>query len=151
MVIASSIGKEAGAFYRNGARSYLEYKELIVADNKYFYDIIPAIVNLAFSIELAAKSFIDEDKRPRGKEGHNLYLLVSLIEEPIQSLIIDTVMQITKFDKKEVWQYLELNKYAFNEWRYYYQDGKNVNVSFLYDFATVINKLVENINSKLKV
>ena len=29
-------------------------------------------MNLAFSIELAAKSFIDENRRPRGKEGHNL-------------------------------------------------------------------------------
>lgn len=151
MVIASSIGKEAVAFYKSGARSYLENTKLIVTDNMYFYNLIPAIVNLAFSIELAAKSFIDENRRPRGKEGHNLQLLVSLIEEPIQGVIIDAVMQVTKLDKEDVWRFLDKNKYAFVEWRYYYQDGKNVDISFLYEFATVMNNLVNNVNSKLQV
>lgn len=151
MVIASSIGKEAVAFYKSGARSYLEYTKLIAMNNEYFYDLIPAIVNLAFSIELAAKSFIDESRRPRRKEGHNLHLLVSLIEEPIQGVIIDAIMQVTKLDKKEIWKFLDKNKYAFIEWRYYYQDGKNVDISFLYEFATVMNNLVNNVNSKLQV
>lgn len=75
--------------------------------------------------------------------------IVSLIEEPIQGVIIDAVMQVTKLDKEDVWQFLDKNKYAFVEWRYYYQDGKNVDISFLYEFATVMNNLVNNVNSKL--
>ena len=43
---------------------------------------------------------------------------------------------------EEFWSYIERNKLAFEDWRYYYQRGETVDINFLYDLATVLKKLL---------
>ena len=58
VVIDYKIANEAMAFFDIGEREYRNHMKL--KDDKDIYAMIPAIVNLAFSIELFLKSVLDE-------------------------------------------------------------------------------------------
>ena len=47
------------------------------------------------------------------------------------------------FNEKTFGEYLDRNKEAFEDWRYYYQRGKTVDITFLYDMATVTTNFVK--------
>ena len=60
--IMLKVGNAALAFYEVGKKEYLANIGNIASNpENCFYRLLPAIVNLAFSIELSFKTFINED------------------------------------------------------------------------------------------
>ncbi|MCM1256950.1 MAG: hypothetical protein NC307_03770 [Roseburia sp.] len=123
------IANEAMAFFEVGEREYRSQSK--ITNEKDMYSIIPAMVNLGFSIELFLKSMLDEKVR-----GHDLKKLFCQIPNNEQNIILQltvTHMQTWGFpcDEESFWNYLEKNKLVFEEWRYLYQRGKSVNMVFL--------------------
>lgn len=147
--IKYSILDEAIAFYNTG--SYLLSNiESYKSDTKtVFYNTIVAVVNISFSIELFIKSYIE------GVKTHDLKLLFENLDNSLKELFISaTVTKISRrdksFNKTKFYECLEQNKDTFENWRYYYQKGKNVNVSFLYELATVLKDFSLKIGNALK-
>ncbi len=142
-----SVGKEMQAFYQVGKREYEQNISKLKDDPNVFYNLLPAIVNLAFSIELALKTFLKSEDVPKGKDGHNLFLLFNKLDGWLQPLLIDAVRKNQAFiDMSDdlFGEYLDRNKDAFQNWRYYYEIGGSVDITFLYVLATVLYKLVNN-------
>ena len=145
--IMMKVGNEALAFYEVGAREYLTCIEHIASDpENYFYRLIPAIVNLAFSIELSFKTFINEVDAKKCR--HDLQKLLESVGNPIKDLLVEAVVAKMKqydpaFNEESFWVYLDRNKEAFEDWRYYYQRGNIANITFLYEMATVMINVVK--------
>ena len=111
-----------------------------------FYRLLPAIVNLAFSIELSFKTFINEDDAKKCK--HDLQKLFEKVGSPVKDVLMAAVISQMQhhdatFNEKTFGEYLDRNKEAFEDWRYYYQRGKTVDITFLYDMATVTTNFVK--------
>ena len=110
--------------------------------------MIPAIVNLAFSIELSFKTFINEIDAKKCR--HDLQKLLEHVGNPVKDILVEAVIAEMKqcdaaFNEESFWAYLDRNKEAFEDWRYYYQRGKIVDITFLYDMATVMINVVKGI------
>ena len=108
--------------------------------------VAPAIVNLAFSIELSFKTFINEDDAKKCK--HDLQKLFEKVGSPVKDVLMAAVISQMQhhdatFNEKTFGEYLDRNKEAFEDWRYYYQRGKTVDITFLYDMATVTTNFVK--------
>lgn len=145
-IIRMKIANEAIAFYDVGSREYSSHISALAANpQENFYKILPAIVNLSFSIELFLKAFLkDEDGR---RLKHNLKALLENWGEPEKSLIITAVLTRmqqynSSFSETMFWEHMDANKFAFEDWRYYYQRGNHVNITFLYVFSTVLRDFV---------
>lgn len=90
--------------------------------------------------------YISDDKIDKRK-GHNLRYLMELWEGPEEPVIIEAM--IAQFSQhgiqvndRQFWDMLERNKEAFQDWRYYYQRGGTVDITFLcYDVAIVLNNM----------
>lgn len=151
--IMMKVGNEAIAFYDVGKREYNDNIGKVKANAEgSFYRLIPAIVNLAFSIELSLKTFIDETEAK--KCSHDLRRLFEKIGGSIQEALMRAIItqfsqHSTQFDEAVFWEYLDRNKNAFEDWRYYYQRGDVVDITFLYDMATVLKNFVEQIKEQL--
>ena len=147
--IMMKVGNEALAFYEVGAREYLTCIKNVASDpENYFYRLIPAIVNLAFSIELSFKTFINEIDAKKCR--HDLQKLLEHVGNPVKDILVEAVIAEMKqcdaaFNEESFWAYLDQNKEAFEDWRYYYQRGKIVDITFLYDMATVMINVVKGI------
>lgn len=142
-IIRMQIAYEGFAFYDIGKQVYLSHiNNLIKNPQEYFYKILPAIVNLSFSIELFLKSFLkDEDGR---KLRHDLEKLLRHWGDLEKTIIINAIVEQMKqydtdFNEEKFWKYMDRNKFAFEKWRYYYQRGDHVDITFLYVVATVLN------------
>ena len=142
-IIRMQIANEALAFYDIGSKEYLTHMPAFLSDPQDgFYKILPVIVNLAFSIELFLKSFL-KDAVGR-KFRHNLKLLFESLDDPERGIIITTMLsRMSKhdsdFNETKFWEYMERNKFAFEDWRYYYQRGRQVDITFLFVLATALN------------
>ena len=82
-------------------------------------------------------------------------MLFENLDNSLKELFISaTVTKISRrdksFNKTKFYECLEQNKDTFENWRYYYQKGKNVNVSFLYELATVLKEFSLKIGNALK-
>ncbi len=142
---------EAMAFYKVGSNIYNVCINKIQNNhnisNEDFYKLITAVVNLALSIELFIKSYIGDVYK------HDLKELFEQLDNSIQQAIIEAMIMLynqrnMKFNEDSFWEYLERNKNAFINWRYYYQNGKNVDITFLNDFATILYNLSSKIKQK---
>ena len=135
------------AFYEVGKKEYLANIGNIASNpENCFYRLLPAIVNLAFSIELSFKTFINEDDAKKCK--HDLQKLFEKVGSPVKDVLMAAVISQMQhhdatFNEKTFGEYLDRNKEAFEDWRYYYQRGKTVDITFLYDMATVTTNFVK--------
>ena len=141
------VGNAALAFYEVGKKEYRANIGNIASNpENCFYRLLPAIVNLAFSIELSFKTFINEDDAKKCK--HDLQKLFEKVGSPVKDVLMAAVISQMQhhdatFNEKTFGEYLDRNKEAFEDWRYYYQRGKTVDITFLYDMATVTTNFVK--------
>ena len=151
--VMMKVGNEALAFYKVGKKAYNDnIKKINNNPEEAVYGLIVAIVNLAFSIELCLKTFIDETESKKCK--HDLKKLFNMIDETYQKELIKAIIkQFSQFgsviDEQTFWEYLDNNKNAFEHWRYYYQNNDNADVTFLYSMATVLKNFVSKIKEGL--
>lgn len=140
MKIEPRIANEATAFFNLGKQEYLKHGNSINTE-KDAYTFIPIIVNLAFSIELFLKSMLENPW------GHDLDDLFMKINDNERNAILQlTIKQVQKlepdFKESDFWDCLERNKVAFEDWRYFYQRGKNADIFFLLSFATALHNII---------
>ena len=102
-------------------------------------ELVPAIVCIAFSIEIGLKAILNaEGKRV---SGHNFQPLFDSISEECRTLIVrNTGYESTRFHSE-----LTDASNAFVEWRYIYESNqdKSASVQFLMLFAHAIHKVAD--------
>ncbi len=140
MKIEPRITNEATAFFNLGKQEYLKHGNSINAE-KDAYIFIPIIVNLAFSIELFLKSMLENPW------GHDLEKLFMKINDNERNAILQlTIKQAQQYEpdfkESDFWDSLKRNKVAFEDWRYFYQRGKNADIFFLLSFATALHNIL---------
>ena len=140
MKIDPRIANEATAFFNLGKQEYLKHGDSMNSE-KDIYTFIPIIVNLAFSIELFLKSMLDNVR------GHDLEILFSKIDDNERNAILQlTIKQVQQlepdFQEADFWDCLRRNKVAFEDWRYFYQRGKNADIFFLLSFSTALHNII---------
>ncbi len=140
MKVDPRIVNEATAFFNLGKQEYLKHRNSINTEED-AYTFIPIIVNLAFSIELFLKSMLDS---PWGHDLEKLYMQIDDNEkDAILQLTIKQAQQLEPdFKESDFWDSLRRNKLAFEDWRYFYQRGKNANIFFLLSFATALHNIL---------
>ena len=95
---------------------------------------------------MSFKTFINEDDAKKCK--HDLQKLFEKVGSPVKDVLMAAVISQMQhhdatFNEKTFGEYLDRNKEAFEDWRYYYQRGKTVDITFLYDMATVTTNFVK--------
>lgn len=140
MKIDTRIVNEATAFFNLGKQEYLKHGNSINAEED-AYIIIPIIVNLAFSIELFLKSMLEN---PWGHDLEKLFMKINDNERnAILQLTIKQAQQLEPdFKESDFWDSLKRNKVAFEDWRYFYQRGKNADIFFLLSLATALHNIL---------
>lgn len=140
MKVDPRIVNEATAFFNLGKQEYLKQGNSINTEED-AYTFIPIIVNLAFSIELFLKSMLDS---PWGHDLEKLFMQIDDNEKKaILQLTIKQAQQLEPdFKESDFWDSLRRNKLAFEDWRYFYQRGKNANIFFLLSFATALHNIL---------
>lgn len=103
------------------------------------YWFIPSIVNMAFACELYLKALLaDGDNEMR---GHNLYELFKNLPEKIRLKITNSV---AFYGDDEFMQQLEIHKYIFQDWRYFYEHkSTSVDLIFLERLAVTLHDIAE--------
>ena len=151
--IMLKVGNEALAFFDVGKREYLANIENIALNpENSFYQLLPAIVNLAFSIELSFKALINETDAKKCR--HDLRKLFEKVGSPVKDILMKAIISKMQnydaaFNEDAFWEHLERNKEAFEDWRYYYQRGRAVDITFLYNMATVTTNFVRTLKTAL--
>ena len=125
----------ASAFKKSAERS-LEQRPSPNGQIEFF--IVPAVVNLAFSIELYLKFLLAKNETPDSTD-HNLSKLFDLLDSTIQQEIID----LTDYDKDEFKSLLRKHAKAFVEWRYMHE--RNVSINAYLEFMRKLADCVESI------
>ena len=140
MKVDPRIVNEATAFFNLGKQEYLKHGNSINTEED-AYTFIPIIVNLAFSIELFLKSMLDS---PWGHDLEKLFMQIDDNEKnAILQLTIKQAQQLEPdFKESDFGDSLRRNKLAFEDWRYFYQRGKNANIFFLLSFATALHNIL---------
>ncbi len=140
MKVDPRIVNEATAFFNLGKQEYLKHGNSINTEED-AHTFIPIIVNLAFSIELFLKSMLDS---PWGHDLEKLFMQIDDNEKnAILQLTIKQAQQLEPdFKESDFWDSLRRNKLAFEDWRYFYQRGKNANIFFLLSFATALHNIL---------
>lgn len=140
MKIDPRMANEAMAFFNVGKQEYLKHGNNIDTEED-VYAIIPVIVNLAFSIELFLKCMLEKS---RGHDLEELYMKVD--DKERNAILLLTIKQAQQlepdFNESDFWDCLKRNKVAFEDWRYFYQRGKNANIFFLLSFATALHNII---------
>lgn len=149
--IRNIINYEARAFFEIAEKEYRTYSidltNLKVDD---FYKIIPVIVNLALSIELYLKGFQVHAR------GHDLEALFFSSPDWLQKSVVNAYIvsqnqldNDKKISDNDFYRLLKVNAKAFEDWRYFYERGSDVNVGFLYTLAKILNNLYSTINGMI--
>ena len=99
--------------------------------------IVPAVVNLAFSIELYLKFLLTKNKKQC--RGHKLLDLFNSLDSTVKQEII----KLTEYDEEEFKILLSKHTEAFVEWRYFYERNENINVNI--EFMKKLIDCVESI------
>ena len=123
----------ASAFKKSAERS-LEKRPLPNGQFESF--MVPAVVNLAFSIELYLKFLLAKNKTPH--RGHKLLDLFDSLDSTIKQEIID----LTNYDKDEFELLLSKHTEAFVEWRYIHEKNVSINVDLKF-----MRKLIDCVES----
>jgi HEPN domain-containing protein len=127
----------ASAFKKSAERS-LEQRQFSNGQIEFF--IVPAVVNLAFSIELYLKFLLAKNKTLRW--GHNLLDLFNSLDSKIQQEIID----LTDYDKDEFESLLSKHTEAFHDWRYIHEKinkRKDVDLKFMKKLIDCVESIVD--------
>ena len=130
-----SLRNNASAFKKSAERS-LEQRQLTNGQIESY--VVPAIVNLAFSIELYLKFLLLAEKKTL-KKTHRLLDLFNLLDSTTKQKIIN----LTKYDKDEFESLLSKHTEAFEDWRYIYE--KNESISANMEFMKKLVDCVESI------
>ena len=102
--------------------------------------IVPAVVNLAFSIELYLKFLLA--KKGKTRKTHALLDLFNSLDSTIQQEIID----LADYDKDEFELLLSKHTEAFVEWRYIHERNVSINVDLkfmrklIYCVESIVNQ-----------
>ena len=125
----------ASAFKKSAERN-LEQRPLTNGKIEFF--IVPAIVNLAFSVELYLKFLLGNNKTPIKK--HELLDLFNMLDPSMKQDII----KLTRYDISEFELLLKEHSTAFVEWRYLHESNtcKRVNLEFIIELANSIESIV---------
>lgn len=123
----------ASAFKKSAERS-LEQRPLPNGQIESF--IVPAVVNLAFSIELYLKFLLAKNKTT--KRRHELLDLFNLLDPSIKQDII----KLTNYNKDEFEVLLKKHSEAFREWRYIHESNESIGADLEF-----MRKLVECVES----
>jgi hypothetical protein len=90
----------------------------------------PAIVMLAFSIELGLKAIIKSESG-QDTRGHKIDELFKSLVQDSKNTITSEVCNQLKISDNEFAQLLTANATAFIDWRYFYENTRNANYKFL--------------------
>jgi HEPN domain-containing protein len=123
----------ASAFKKSAERS-LEQRPFPNGQIEFF--IVPAVVNLAFSIELYLKFLLAKNETP--SRGHKLLALFDSLDSTIKQEIID----LSDYDKDEFESLLSKHTEAFVEWRYVHERNVSINVDLKF-----MRKLIDCVES----
>ena len=152
-MIRMQIANSAFSFFEMGEKAYNEALNKAETDSEAaFYGLLPSIVNLSLSIELFIKSFLEAKREYR---IHDLKKLYDAWEGPEKAVIQQAIVQEfakyrPDFDDNKFVIFLENNKEAFEDWRYYYERGKSADPTFLYCMAKVLNEFAYRCKDALK-
>lgn len=124
----------AGAFKKSAERS-LEQRPSPNGQIESF--IVPAVVNLAFSIELYLKFLLAKNETP--SRGHKLLALFDSLDSTTKQEIID----LTNYDKDEFESLLSKHTEAFVEWRYLHE--RTVSIGAVLEFMKKLVDCVESV------
>jgi hypothetical protein len=114
----------------------LEQRQL--AQNQIQFLIIPAVVNLAFSIELSMKYIIISNGEIA--RGHDLNKLFKKINDPLKTEIISK----TSYTDADFNSLLDSHSELFVEWRYLHEkDEGNLDLKFLQECARSFEHYLE--------
>jgi len=126
----------ASAFKKSAERS-LEQRSLPNGQIEFF--IVPAVVSLAFSIELYLKFLLAKNKTPC--RSHKLLDLFNSLDSTIKQEIID----LTNYDKDKFELLLSKHTEAFVEWRYIHEKNEksiNVDLEFMIKLIDCVEFIV---------
>ena len=123
----------ASAFKKSAERS-LEKRPLPNGQFESF--MVPAVVNLAFSIELYLKFLLAKNETP--SRGHKLLDLFDSLDSTMKQEIID----LTNYDKDEFELLLSKHTEAFENWRYIHESNERREVDIIF-----MRKLIDCVES----
>ena len=125
----------ASAFKKSAERS-LEQRSLPNGQIESF--LVPAVVNLAFSIELYLKFLLAKNETP--SRGHKLLDLFDSLDSTMKQEIID----LTNYDKDEFELLLSKHTEAFENWRYIHESNerREVDIIFMRKLIACVESIV---------
>lgn len=132
----------ANAFYKTGAKEYLEIINNSNIGAEEAMAAIPAIVNLSFSIELFLKS-IKTDLR-----GHKIKELFDNQDDGtkivIKRLVVSACKKVdSNYNENDFSDDVEKMSDSFVEWRYFFEASRSAKILFIYNFASILHGLFE--------
>jgi len=134
-----SLKNNANAFRMSAERS-LEQKKL--PNGKIESFLVPAVVNLAFSIELYFKFLIfSENKDKEIKKTHQLWELFNFLSEATQQ----EIMNLIECNNDKFKTILEKHSNTFIDWRYLHENEKNKKINAEIVFLQKLANCLENI------
>lgn len=104
---------------------------------------IPSTVLNAFSIELNLKLLIYQKTGVRTKSIHELDELFKKLDDSTKEVILADVCAELNIDNVKFNDNLKECAKTFIDWRYFYENHQNVNISFLNSFGVSIMKYTE--------
>ena len=156
VLLNRNIAEGAAQFFVAGSNSYRALDPKITEDN--CYAIMPAIVNISFSIELYLKAMLDDaviKNAKKIKKAHCLDYLLSLVPDREQNAIVQlSIKQYAAFSgnnisEVEFWDEMRGISDSFMKWRYFYEYGGSINIAFLNSVASALNSLYTNVLKQL--
>ncbi len=123
----------ASAFKKSAERS-LEPRQLINGQIEFY--VVPAVVNLAFSIELYLKYLLTKNKKQC--KSHELLDLFNSLDSTVKQEII----KLTEYDEEEFKILLSKHTGVFVKWRYLNEKNESINVDIEF-----MKKLIDSVES----
>lgn len=133
----------SGSFLRAAERC-LEERQ--IANEKPEFLGVPAVVCLAFSIEVGFKTLLN--LQGKSKRGHKLFKLYENLSPCVQKrLMFNTALPKEEFEKN-----LGLINTAFEDWRYIYEDidRRSISIQFLIMLAHATQTVILEISALQK-
>jgi len=109
---------------------------IYVSETEMKWNIIPAITNMAFAIELYFKAIAKKDGK--ALRGHNLHSLFGKLGDDTKQEIIS----LCGGAKAEFYEELGKTSKAFEEWRYIYElEIAHSNLAFLRSLSSAVKRV----------
>ena len=125
--------------FKKSAERCLEPKKQPGGGYEFF--AVPAVVNLAFSVELYLKFILI--KKGKSHKGHELFKLFKLLDDPTKEAII----KATNYDQITFESMLTNHTATFVEWRYMHEENRDMRASteFMMKLATSIENVANSL------